>query len=206
MTKWTGLFCGNFFHKRGPFPACQMAWHRACYRLMKDDSFPISTLADIDDVEDPSEEDKYKHARNGDNFSCPFQCDLCHFHNIQIRDPDTSSVQDRQLMTAIRRANLDAFWARAPGTISNNRGDLKKLLWTAEDDLGIREILPVMGPHPLEDNWGMGLAAVLLRRTLDAGNYAPNIQFETARKIRSAYTNLWGSSKHALTLGVIARD
>ena len=79
-----------------------MAWHRACYRLMKDDNFPISTLADIDDVEDPSEEDKYKHARNGDYFSCPFQCDLCHFWNIQIRDPGPSSVQARQLKIAIR--------------------------------------------------------------------------------------------------------
>ena len=63
-----------------------------------------------------------------------------------------------------------------------------------------------MGPHPLEDNCGMGLTADPLRQTLDTGNYRPNIQFETTRKIRSAYTNLWGSSKHVLTLGIIARD
>ena len=76
----------------------------------------------------------------------------------------------------------------------------------ATDDYGIKNILPDMGPHDVTDNWGMGIAVVLLGKTLDKGNYGPNVQFETARKLRSAYSSAWGASRHALTLGVLARD
>jgi len=32
-------------------------------------------------LDDPSERERFKRARNGDNYLCPFQCDLCQFRN-----------------------------------------------------------------------------------------------------------------------------
>ena len=86
--RWTGIFCGNFCYARGPFPACQMAWHGSCYKLRKGDVFPIAKLEELEGVNDPDMELRFKQARNGDNLMCPFQCDLCHFRNIQFRDPE----------------------------------------------------------------------------------------------------------------------
>ena len=183
-----------------------MAWHGSCYKLRKGDVFPIAKLEELEGVNDPDTELRFKQARNGDNLMCPFQCDLCHFRNIQFRDPEGGKRQDRNLLVAIRRANIDAFWGRSESTVKNNKSNLRRLVAIANDDYGITSPLPEMGPHELKDNWGMGLAASLLGKSLDKGIYGPTVQFETARKLRSAYSNLWGSSRHALTLGVLARD
>jgi len=51
-------------------------------------------------------------ARKGDHLTCPFQCDLCHFRNIQKRNPIHNKVEDMRLLRCIRRANLDAMWSR----------------------------------------------------------------------------------------------
>ena len=183
-----------------------MAWHGSCYRARIGDIFPIAKLLEVEGIDDPSELDKFKHARNGDNFLCPFQCDLCHFRNIQLRNPIADSRKDKNLLIGIRRANLDAFWGRSSSTVKTNKSNLKRFCTIAKDDYGLRSVLPDMGPHELTDNWGMGVAVVLLGKTLDKGTYGPNVQFETARKLRSAYSSVWGSSRHALTLGVLARD
>ena len=63
-----------------------------------------------------------------------------------------------------------------------------------------------MGPHELKDNWGMSLAVTLPGKSLDKGIYCPTVQFDMARKLCSAYSNLWGASHHALMMGVLARD
>lgn len=183
-----------------------MAWHGNCYRLRTGDKFPIAKLQDIKGINDPSEDDKFKFARNGDNFLCPFQCDLCHFRNIQFRDPVPGRRQDANLLIGIRRANIDAFLGRSANTVKTNRNNLKRFQSIASDDFRMKSVLPDMGPHELKDVWGMGIAVTLLGKSLDKGLYGPTVQFETARKLRSAYSNVLGSSRHALTLGVLARD
>ena len=183
-----------------------MAWHGSCYKRRIGDDYPIVKLEEMEGIPDPEEDDKFRHGRNGDHLMCPFQCDLCHFRNIQLRDPSGEGRQDRNMMIAIRRANLDAFWGRSPSTVKSNRSNLKRLVTIAQDDYGMKQPLPEMGPHELNDSWGMGLAITLLRKSLDKGVHGPNVQFETARRLRSAYSNLWGASRHALTLGVLAKD
>ena len=130
---------------------------------------------------------------------CPFQCDLCHFRNIQLRDPHPDSKLDMNLLVAIRRANLDAFWGRSKSTVGHNRGGFKQLVELANSKYGITDILPPMGPHPLRDDWKMKSAVVLLRKSLDKGKNADTVQFSTARKLRSAFSNAWGSSIHTMT-------
>ena len=183
-----------------------MMWHGRCYKLRVEDNFPIATLKDEDGLDDPRELEKFRFARNGDHLLSPFQCDLCHFRNIQGRDPSPSLPLDKQLLIAIRRANMDMFWGRSEHTVKGNKGDVKQLLRFAESELGIHNLLPNMGPHPVEDEWGVGIACCILRKTLQPGLYGPNVQFETARKLRSAYSNIWGASIHTMTMGIMARD
>ena len=64
--------------------------------------------------------DRFMEARNGDHLMCPFQCDECHFWNIQGQGPDEDSWKDRRLLMCIRRASLDALWAREPSTVAAN--------------------------------------------------------------------------------------
>ena len=75
---------------------------------------------DPDDAElevDRRDELRYMVARDGDSMVCPFQCELCHFRNIQHRDPLPDEPRDDVLLATMRRANLDAFWARESGTV-----------------------------------------------------------------------------------------
>jgi hypothetical protein len=51
----------------------------------------------------------YRKAINGDFLICAFQCDLCHFRNIQKRDPVIEAPAEIFLLTMIFRENLDAF-------------------------------------------------------------------------------------------------
>jgi hypothetical protein len=63
-----------------------------------------------------NEEDKtrFLRARVGDHVLCPFQCELCHFKNMQGRSSmkGTGVLNDAETIDLIRRANLDAFWSR----------------------------------------------------------------------------------------------
>ena len=58
---------------------------------------------------------------------------------------------DVVLLRATRRANLDVFWSREPGTISSTRRDNLKLSKIGVA-VGLTNILPVMGPFPVKDS------------------------------------------------------
>jgi hypothetical protein len=158
------------------------------------------------EISDQEEDNAFKHARLGDNFLCPFQCDVCHFRNIKGHNPGQDMAKDKALLVGIRRANLDAFWGRASSTVASNFRDLKKYNKIALDQLGVTTSLPDMGPFPLKDIWGVGIAVITLYRSLDPGKNTENIQFSTARRLRSVYSNLWGASVHSMTKGVMAKD
>ena len=59
-------------------------------------------------MDDPSERKRFKSSRNGDNYLCPFQCELCQSRNIYLRDL-LGLVEDKNIMCYIRRAVLDGF-------------------------------------------------------------------------------------------------
>jgi len=133
----------------------------------------------MDDEEDgfadyPTERERERCARNGDNLLCPFQCDLCQFRNIHLRNP-TESTEDKKTMCYLRRAVLDGFWGRAPGTFQNNLGQLWGLFKIACEEFEMMRALPEMGPFPLMDTFGIGTVIVMLRRSLDPGKYGDTI-------------------------------
>jgi hypothetical protein len=82
-----------------------------------------------------NEEDKLRFAvaRPGDHLFCPFQCELCHFRNIQDKSPNMGlgPLDDTELIKSLRRVNLDAFWIREPTTVSQNLGKVNRALQIA---------------------------------------------------------------------------
>jgi hypothetical protein len=168
-----------------------MGWHTNCYVPRTNDPFLVATLKEyeideeIGELKDSKEETKFRYARLGDNFMCPFQCDLCHFRNIRGIDPGSDPNKDLKLLIGIRRAILEMFFGRAESAITNNFRDLKKLERIGAS-LGISNALPNMGPFPLKDVWGMSVAVTMLYRSLDSGIYRDTLQFSSTCKLRSS--------------------
>lgn len=185
-----------------------MGWHGSCYKQRATDNYPRYQLPEEADgfVDDPREAMKFKCARDGDNFLAPFQCDICHFRNLYQRDPSSDKAPDMMCLVAIRRATLDAFWARAATTVNGTRLYVKKLFSTGKQVYGLGDILPEMGPFNLQDDFGMRVAIITLHQSLSGGRYRPTLQYGTARKYRSAFSDVWGASTHTFTESVMARD
>ena len=184
-----------------------MAWHAHCYHTCERDPFPIGlTPLERDDCdrEAPDQVDEgweltqaeredleaqFYSARPGDHLMCPFQCDQCHFRNMLGRDPMDDHI-DRWLLLCIRRANLDAFWARRPSTVLGNLREAQRAMKIASQ---LRIPSPVStflrGPFPLSDTFGMGMAITLLQRSLDPGRNSATVQWDTVRGLTSFYTN-----------------
>jgi len=208
VTKWTGITCGNYCFARGQFPPCQMGWHGKCYEQRSADHYPRPQIpeSERDEEQDPRDAKMFTHSRDGDNFLVPFQCDICHFRNMFLRDTDTENSPDHAALVAIRRANLDAFWARATTTVNGTKNHLRLFYQTGCHVYGLPSTLPEMGPFALRDDSGMRVAIITLHQSLRPGVYTSNLQFTSARKYRSAFTNVWGASQHSMNQAVMARD
>jgi hypothetical protein len=99
---------------------------------------------------EPRGERRFLEARAGNHLMMPFQCELCHFRNVRLCDPGSQSAIDREFLEYIRRALLDAFWARETSTVKNNLANAKMLMKFI-DRLSLPVMLPPMGPFPLDD-------------------------------------------------------
>jgi hypothetical protein len=100
-----GLFCANFYSQRGSFARCQSAWCPDCYVGTGHVEFPITKQLDQDGVNitSPGDETRFKVARAGDHLMTPFQCELCHFHNIYKRDPEMYDLEDVEILEFLHR-------------------------------------------------------------------------------------------------------
>jgi hypothetical protein len=126
----------------------------------------------------------YRKARNGDFIMCALQYDLCHFRNIQNREPGREDPSEVLLLTTIFQANLDAFWARKSSTVSHNATTTRKNVRISQERFGVTgsSVFKAQGPHPLEYSFGMLKAYVFLYHSLNQGRNESNLQFETIRK------------------------
>lgn len=114
------------------------------------------------------------------------------------REPEPSDA-GTPLVEAIRRINLDAFWANESGTISGTAAKVRTMLRT-QNQYGFRIGLPRMGPFPTTDTFGYGLAIVTVLDSLEGGRYASTKQFATVRHFRSAFGSVWDASSEAVHL------
>ena len=83
--------------------------------------------AESDLLPDEKDQERYRNTRNGDHLmKVPFECDQCHFRNINKRDLIYGCKKDEDMYIAIRRAQLDVFWAQEPSTVANNCSCLRR--------------------------------------------------------------------------------
>jgi hypothetical protein len=85
-----GIFCANYWAKRGHWARCEGLWCGSCFETMADEDFPIRIP--LDDRGQPifldaKDEGRFVTARDGDHLFTRFQCGKCHFWNVQGRDP-----------------------------------------------------------------------------------------------------------------------
>ena len=187
---------------RGPYQPCRGAWCSECHYTSGETLFPIRKTYNEEgaEIERDDDEMRFRCARDGDHLLVPFQCELCHFRNIQQRDPIKNYWKDECLLDFIVRANLDAFWSREASTVQANlRGAVRS--WETKDKFALREnsLFPVMGPHPLRDDFGMAVAVSVLDRSMDPGKYEEHVQWATFRKTRTTMTNMWQASLEGLS-------
>jgi hypothetical protein len=150
----------------------------------------------------------YRKGRDGDHLmAVPFECDLCHYRNLRKRDPDLTDHRDVYLLTCIRRAVLDACWARRPGTVSSNLARHIRDYDTVRT-FGLRgeDFLPKLGWPVLQDRVGMALAVQAVHISRQPGRHAEHIQFSTVRKTHSWYTNAYTAGMEYNTAAMFVKD
>ena len=126
----------------------------------------------------------------------PFECDVCIFRRLKLRDPDVSKRQDKFLLDIVRRANLDAFWSRARSTVAQNLSKIKMLRDFATS-AGVDGLFFSRRPFPMKDHCGYKLAIATLLYSRRPGKHTKDFtQFDTIRKLRSAYGNWLRASPH----------
>jgi len=103
------------------------------------------------------------------------------------------TIHDSELLACIRQINLDALWGREAATVSASKRAIDQMLemW---DRLRVPPSFPALGPHPLADTFGYGVAIAMVWKSRGKGRYSDYQQFETIRKLRAGYTNLYKAS------------
>ena len=197
------------------FRICQKVWCGKCYTSSDDDRSFIAdsdeSMMDVDDDKDrllsgwnytKRNQNRFRFARNGDDLLISFECDWCMFHKLFRRSPSSSSrtlisEQDAFAVTCIRQINLDAFWSRAPSTVSSNAAKIREGLAISER-LGLTGPYLAPGPLPPFDHCGYEVALQMVVALLKAGRYASSHKrWDTIRGLRSAYSNQVRSSRIA---------
>ena len=202
-----GLFCANYAKMRGGFESCHGAWCATCYTPARPEEFPIQRTLEEDGIEIPKEEDEdnYLTARKGDDKMCVFQCEVCHFRNMEMRDPNPEG-SDMKVLRYIRRVNLDDFWASRPGTVYNHFLEMRDTIKDA-DEMGIKSPFPERGPLAVHDTADMGAAVLLLKKSLNPGAYSKKIlTFASTRKRRGCISSYWHGSVEGMRTSVLAKD
>ena len=185
----------NFAFEREGWTACRYVSCAKCYAdngLLK---FHVQrkTNEDVSErwMRNPQEnKSRFMTGRNGDWLMAPFQCDKCHFRNINRLPADPENHAHVLQLNLIRRMSLDMFWARETGTVTKNTGYLAYTIRTCSE-LDMPVCLEKMEPWPVKDVSALGVAIVELRKSLQPGrNCKSHKQYDTIRKIRSASYNL----------------
>jgi hypothetical protein len=168
-------------------------------------------LDEYEDLEDPNErerlqvawgkmhepDDEFHFARNGDHCMVPFECDLCVFRKLKRRSPDFTDPGDDLLIACIRRINLDAFWSRSKYTVRGNREKIGTCLELSKT-VGLEGPYAVDGPLPDFDHCGYEVAIDTVLYSRRPGRHSKEYtQFDTIRKLRSAYSNHCRSTAQA---------
>jgi hypothetical protein len=133
--------------------------------------------------------------RDGDHLLTPFQCDLCVFRNLKHRNP---SEGDRLLLACIRQVNLDAFWGREAATVDSTLRATRHTIRVLHT-VNVTPPFPPLGPYPVGDPLGYAIAIAMILKSREPGRYADYQQYETIRKLRAGFSNVYQASLPALS-------
>lgn len=198
------LFCGNYNCTRGTYPICLRSWHPRCYE-------DLSKRFHINDLENDKgliwgqskKRNRFLQARKGDMLSFLFQCEHCWFVNLMKRPASEFTPHDLEVMTYIRRVNLDMFWAKEPQTVSNSF----KAYQQARRNSFLKGMPPdfiVQGPYPLSDPYGMGIAIdILVQSERQGKSPGSHVGYTSLAKIRSGYATLYNATPYVNQITVI---
>lgn len=145
------------FDSTNSYPACGGIWCGPCYGL--DESATgggggkSGTGASANDVGSSA---RRIAARNGDHLMTQFQCERCHFVNIQGRLPIDGFPKDVALLRNIQRATLDAFRARDDDEVADSCHSFREYVQCCAE-MGVA--VPLPPPAPVRDGQGMAAAA-----------------------------------------------
>ena len=107
----------------------------------------------------------------------------------------------------MRQPNLDSFWSRQASTVGASGEELKSdLRLVSELGLLKEKAFPSRGPFPVAESVGMAQACVMLKRTQMDGSYSEYVQYNTTRKHRSAFLNVWHSTPQVLLTSLFSNE
>ena len=108
-------------------------------------------------------------------------------------------AKDTLLLGYLRRMNLDMMWHREPSTV---KGIYYQLVKGAKHSikLGLEPLDLQRGPWPIKDNIGVQVALEILSASQEPGRHSKEYQqYETIRKLRSAFSNAFESGPQGTT-------
>ena len=109
-------------------------------------------------------------AREVDHLITPFECDLCIIAKLKNWHPIAQSEEDKKLVSCTRRINLDAFWSRAPTSVSNNLCLAKKLV-NLPKTVGLNSHFLSHGPLLNSDHCSYQIPISMLSISTKPGRY-----------------------------------
>ena len=198
-----GLFCGNYGAKRTGLSVCHRSWCSSCYVADGSLQFHIDdATTDAGAVwKRKKDEGRFLSARDGDMWSSPFQCEWCWIGNLKGRDMNERDPKDALLLKYLQRMNLDVMWSRERSTVKGTYYQLIKGARHSEK-LGLDPINLDRGPWPIQDDQGVQVALEILSASREPGKHRKSYQqFETIRKLRSAFSNAFETGPRGVNQG-----
>ena len=210
VTHQQGVLCANFGHPVLGLPECRSAWWVTCYSTLPGDNFLICRETDEEgrDMTAPGDETDFLYALPGDHLFCPFEeCDTCTFLRLKrTKHPDPKSRTDSLLLVYLRRANLDAFWSRRPGTVE---GMWRLFFAQAEvgNLFGFEMFDRILGPAlPHDYDSGMWSAIGSLWQSQRPDRHETKQIYSSVRKVRSLHTNIHSASAKSASSTLVWRS
>jgi hypothetical protein len=186
-------------------------WCGRCYTSPTSTDFYIKKLQPTtsgDDLQDVDRlegswgnrtqaETDFRQARDGDHLMVPFECDMCVFRKLRRGNAQTSEEEDQLLKDCIRQVILDAFWSRAASTVRANK-EKTRLALQLSASVGLNGPYEYTTFLPTNDHCGYEVAIQMLLASRRPGRHSTEYtQYETIRKIRTAYSNFSRASAQA---------
>jgi hypothetical protein len=189
-----GIFCANFGAPILGLPLCHKAWCAGCYCQRRGTNFSVYTGSDPTTTPNAAEESGYfTSARPGHSLFCPFECDECALFRLKGVSSRIDDKNHQILLDFIRSSNMDAFWSRSPGTVTE-----LTIMFYEEVSLGCVydfQMFPKpMGPFPPDYDGGVRAAIGVLHRSNRPEKHEDKLKFSSARNARSVHSNMFMAS------------